>query len=81
MSFQYGLNVIPSERDQFYYRELAPQQDSLSSGSALATFEALYTNIITFFGITPTTSSLSTLSCLGSISSQVSFSNNSNTSV
>jgi len=47
MSFQYGLNIIPSDRDQFYYRELAPQQDLVSTSNFTKLFEGLYTLVST----------------------------------
>ena len=47
MSFQYGLNIIPSDRDQFYYRELSPQQNLVSTSNFTKAFEGLYTLVYT----------------------------------
>jgi heme/copper-type cytochrome/quinol oxidase subunit 1 len=80
MSFQYGLNIIPSERDQFYYRELAPQQESTLNTKVIGLFEALYTNLITFFGVNMNGSGVASFSSLGALSTHSTISEASATS-
>jgi hypothetical protein len=80
MSFQYGLNIIPSERDQFYYRELAPQQNLTLNTQVLGLFETLYVSITTFFGVNVNGSGVASFSSLGALSTQASVSDVSTTS-
>jgi hypothetical protein len=80
MSFQYGLNIIPSERDQFYYRELAPQQNLTLNTQVLGLFETLYVSITTFFGVNVSGSGVASFSSLGALSAQASVSDVSTTS-
>jgi len=80
MSFQYGLNIIPSERDQFYYRELAPQQELTLNTKVIGLFEALYTNLITFFGVNMSGSGVASFSSLGALSTHSTISEASATS-
>ena len=70
MSFQYGLNIIPSERDQFYYRELTGQQDQVSYSNVTAVFESIYSTITGALGLTSNLSGLSSFASLGSVFGQ-----------
>ena len=49
MSFQYGLNIIPSERDQLYYLNLESGNSGFSSYQTPAIFEALYNTYLSPF--------------------------------
>jgi len=49
MSFQYGLNIIPSERDQLYYLNLESGNSGFSSYQTPAIFEALYNTYVSPF--------------------------------
>ena len=46
MSFQYGLNIIPSERDQLYYLNLESGNSGLSSYRIPALFESIYSTCL-----------------------------------
>ena len=70
MSFQYGLNIIPSERDQFYYRELTAHQDQVSYSNVTAVFERVYSTIAGALGFTANLSGLSAFASLGSVFGQ-----------
>lgn len=49
MSFQYGLNIIPSERDQLYYLNLESGNGGFSSYQIPTVFESLYSTYLSPF--------------------------------